>query len=275
MPEAVAKMCVICGQDVGKKPRTKDSQGRYTCKECLDAAAKAKSAQERARAPVAEAPAALKDDGAIPLAADNSFLLDLAAHKLKPGEQPCPSCGRGMSPDARLCVHCGFNTQTGQRMFVNVLQPKAVEEKKERMVASNLSGLFGWLPVTGLAALVIGGLFLGGMQIEELKIAFYGVYTLYFLAVYVIVVIAGYRSDSTEGNLLAWPGVGIIISVVLAFYGYWSLWALIGIPIGIIYQLYWVNARCDSMHVRGLWWVMAAGMAGCVLFALQDMPPAA
>lgn len=32
----------------------------------------------------------------------------------------CPSCGKGLPPHAILCVHCGFNLQTGQRVASSV-----------------------------------------------------------------------------------------------------------------------------------------------------------
>lgn len=31
-----AKICTVCGIDCSSKPRTKDPQGRYTCRECYD-----------------------------------------------------------------------------------------------------------------------------------------------------------------------------------------------------------------------------------------------
>jgi hypothetical protein len=52
---AVVKVCVICGQDVADRPRTKDSRGHYYCKECYRAAA----AQAPATATGAYVPPAL------------------------------------------------------------------------------------------------------------------------------------------------------------------------------------------------------------------------
>lgn len=36
-PGGVQKLCVVCGQDVAGKPRTKDPKGRYYCQPCYDA----------------------------------------------------------------------------------------------------------------------------------------------------------------------------------------------------------------------------------------------
>jgi len=33
----IQKVCVICGEDVANRPRTKDQQGRYYCNPCWDA----------------------------------------------------------------------------------------------------------------------------------------------------------------------------------------------------------------------------------------------
>ncbi|MEQ8790865.1 MAG: hypothetical protein RIC55_31675 [Pirellulaceae bacterium] len=45
---------------------------------------------------------------------------------------PCPSCGQPMRPGAVLCVNCGFNLQTGQRVASDAPQtaakPKDAEE---------------------------------------------------------------------------------------------------------------------------------------------------
>ena len=34
---AQGKICIRCGLDCSNRPRTKDLQGRYTCRDCYDA----------------------------------------------------------------------------------------------------------------------------------------------------------------------------------------------------------------------------------------------
>src|SRR5258708_4962588 len=61
-----AKVCIKCGSDCSGKPRTKDAQGRYTCKACLDAAqhkaAGANAASKPASKPVSKPFGEVPDD---------------------------------------------------------------------------------------------------------------------------------------------------------------------------------------------------------------------
>src|SRR5215831_19131612 len=105
-PTTTTKLCTVCGIDCSGKPRIKDQQGRYICKECFDKAKQTRQTQKNP-APAATAPAAGTD---VPTEGDNSFLLDLASAKestgLK-GTKPCPECGRAVPTDAVICIGCG------------------------------------------------------------------------------------------------------------------------------------------------------------------------
>lgn len=129
---APVKTCLICGLDVSNKPRVKDSQGRYTCKECLDRAVKAKAAQQQARSP---SPAPAAPGSPAPAPADepvtsNAFLLDLGKPSLKDGQHACPNCARPVMNDAKICVNCGMNQQTGQRLHIQVHKPETKTKPK-------------------------------------------------------------------------------------------------------------------------------------------------
>lgn len=126
---APTKTCLVCGIDVSNKPRVKDSQSRYTCKDCLDRAAKAKQAQQQAKDPKAAA-GSQGNDKAEQATADNAFLLDLGKPAIKEGHHACPNCGKPISDEAKICINCGMNQQTGQRLHVNVLKPK--DDKKSK-----------------------------------------------------------------------------------------------------------------------------------------------
>src|SRR5262245_13813492 len=105
--QPAAKICIRCGTDCSGRPRTKDEQGRYTCKACLEAhAAKARSAKPPSppRAPEPIAPADAGDGGA------GEYLLadDSAASAASQGG-PCPDCGTYLPPEAQVCMSCGFS----------------------------------------------------------------------------------------------------------------------------------------------------------------------
>jgi hypothetical protein len=109
------KICIQCGDDCAGKPRTKDAQGRYTCRPCYDkkqaaaAAAPAKAAPDPTSARVA-APASTYD-------IDASLLKELAGEEAAPvTATPCPTCGAGMMAGAVICTTCGYNVQTKKNM---------------------------------------------------------------------------------------------------------------------------------------------------------------
>lgn len=109
-PAVGAKVCVLCNRDCSTRPRQKDAKGRYHCKECLD-----KRAAER-RAAAAVEPEAPADDGMfdviVPIAVEPPPPPPSEAQQ----SRPCPVCGAPLSRKAVICVSCGYNTQTGQKI---------------------------------------------------------------------------------------------------------------------------------------------------------------
>ena len=102
-----SKVCVVCGIDCSNKPRTKDAQGRYTCRSCFAAVA-AKPKQAR---PVQQPEAS--DEEAVMAAL-------LASSPGPAAAETCPACGNGMAPGAVLCLLCGHNKHTGQTAGVRI-----------------------------------------------------------------------------------------------------------------------------------------------------------
>ncbi len=119
-----AKTCIRCGQDCSGKPRTKDPQGRYTCRECYDKAlaARAQATEVKpARAAVAVpagGPAAASERVPDPEPADGVFGLedDAAGLGAIAAAQPkeCTNCGLFLPQATIICTRCGLNTQTGK-----------------------------------------------------------------------------------------------------------------------------------------------------------------
>lgn len=100
---AAGKICTICGQDCSSKPRTKDPQGRYTCKACLDAAQGKKAAKPAPRAADPEPDS------------DAAMMAALLASSPAPDiTEACPACGSALAAGAVLCTICGYNKQTGK-----------------------------------------------------------------------------------------------------------------------------------------------------------------
>jgi hypothetical protein len=229
--EGVAKVCLVCGRDCTTVARVKDTQGRYTCKECYDKAKAARaSAQNTPESPAPGAASKPKAPGN-----DNAFLLDLAP---PPGQgeglKPCPNCGASMKQDAVLCVTCGFNAKTGQRAQVKVLKPE-----KERGARGGGGGGGGIsleinpaVVVLG-SVLVMGGLLAWGTQSAAGAIASIAVVTLLGLIATVMGVVQAFRQgDSLAGGLQ----IGAIFCGLLWFY-----------------TVYWMFAECESGIVKALW----------------------
>jgi hypothetical protein len=114
-----AKICVHCRQDCSGKPRTKDAQGRYMCKGCVEAL-KANAAAAPTR------PAPKKAVAVAPPMADDSVLATL----LTDSPEPCSACSAPLPKGAVICNFCGFNKESGQATRTRVL--KAPREKKEK-----------------------------------------------------------------------------------------------------------------------------------------------
>ncbi len=128
------KICLVCGEDVSNKPRTKDAQGRYVCKACVEAkrasapasAASTKSAGESAPRPkTAAKPAQVASSGG-----EDAILAALVDDATKDLGDPCPQCGVAMKKGAAICTRCGFNPEIGKTLRTRVMA--AEREKKVR-----------------------------------------------------------------------------------------------------------------------------------------------
>ncbi len=117
------KICAVCGMSCAGQPRTKDVKGRYFHKECHQQALKEIRDRKSTRAsdetplltPQTDDPFAVADEGVI----DPPPVVQIR-------QQTCPDCGNTMSAESVVCVNCGFNFQTGERMLVQELKPSRV-----------------------------------------------------------------------------------------------------------------------------------------------------
>lgn len=245
--EGAAKVCLVCGRDCSSIARVKDTQGRYTCKECFD---KAKAARASAQKGPDQSQAGSTPKPKVPAANDNAFLLDLAP---PPGQgegvKPCPNCGASMSQDAVLCVTCGYNGKTGQRTQVKVLKPE-----KERAASGAGGGRsFEINPAFIVIGLIVvcGGLLAWGTQSSAAAIAAVAIISLVNLSGTVLGIVQAFRQgDSLAGGLQ----VGAI------FCGF--LW---------IYTIYWMFVHCESGFVKAYWFTSA--ILGAALWTLVYLGP--
>jgi hypothetical protein len=203
---AAVKVCTACSKDVTNLPRTKDGQGRYFCKTCVDKIkAKAKPAA------AATGPIAVVDP------AETDVMAKLLASS--PGVELCPNCGGGINVGAKLCVRCGFNKETGKAMKVVV--ERAPKDKKEK--SGRRGGTF--VISEGLYLFLMIGLVGGGFALGMFNPAFiallYVVSSIMFGVAWIWGIIAAFKDGESMAGLC-----GILGFVFLFSWLYFIYWCL-------------------------------------------------
>lgn len=143
---ASAKVCQICKEDCSSRPRQKDAQGRYTCKECADKFPKAKSESTPAKTAKPK-PAPVADALAVALAG-----VDQASMT------PCPNCAVLLKPGSVLCTACGFDIEKSKpiRTRVEILPSSSKGAAKAGRIALAASTT-ALLPVFWIVGGAVGG----------------------------------------------------------------------------------------------------------------------
>ncbi|MBL0871129.1 MAG: hypothetical protein IBJ18_11200 [Phycisphaerales bacterium] len=195
MPAAAGtpKTCVHCKQDCSTRPRVRDAQGQYACKDCLtklgllnaDGSVKAQTTST----PAAAAPKVVVKSAAVPKSAavaapvpagksagsgfDNpdDDGIDLSSFRSDPsvGQSvaanwvTCPGCGSPAAKDATLCLTCGTNIKTGKKSKTKVAGPGADFSKvDDAAIKSNPllwvlgAGAGAFLGALGIYAIYVG-----------------------------------------------------------------------------------------------------------------------
>lgn len=135
---SAAKTCAACAKDVSNLPRTKDGQGRYFCKPCM----------EKLKSKVAQAAKPVEQDAVM-----SKLLAD------SPSVELCPNCGGGIQSSAKICIRCGYNKETGKAMRVQVEMAK--KERGENAALAKVSAVAAG--PTALAFATLGALIGGGL----------------------------------------------------------------------------------------------------------------
>lgn len=91
--------------------------------------------------------------------------------------RPCPGCNKPLpSPDAVLCVECGYNLKTGKKAVLEVAKPKRARKRRSSGVSTFIVGrLTSGKFVGGMASLIGGTVWLvAGLMIN--RIFFYPIF---------------------------------------------------------------------------------------------------
>lgn len=103
------KICVHCGQSCAGQARVKDAKGNYAHTACAEQV-KGKGTQGTPRAPA-------KPEQAGSMAA---ILADIDDADMIGGEHSCQGCGYPMDDSSMICLHCGFNRESGRQFNTKV-----------------------------------------------------------------------------------------------------------------------------------------------------------
>lgn len=169
---ASAKTCAYCHQDCSDKPRLKDAQGVYFCKECYpqaQAEAKARAAGSKAVGNGRGVPLSGAGAGSASSVFDDPIVLspDMVPTKDEPKQvvkkvedsqssatKNCESCGIMMPAKAVVCTNCGFNTGTKKGLKTKI--QKALAAPKEKGAVRASSGEYAGFLLRAGAAMIDG-----------------------------------------------------------------------------------------------------------------------
>lgn len=178
------KICRVCQEDCSSKARVRDPEGNYYCKSCLkerqarEEAGTARAAPRAAAPPgdpfAAEAaPASIEGGGGYGLAE----LMEDAAPPIEEGAMMCPECGNAIRAGAVLCMRCGYDPVKKKSMRTKVTVEREPNERKRTSSGTILlQSLFDESPILPLlAALILGGLLVAGMNDENMALAFFAI----------------------------------------------------------------------------------------------------
>lgn len=204
-PAPSAKICTVCREDCSSRPRTKDLQGRYTCKSCLERGAAAKPST-----PARPAPAAPPPPPPIPLEDDvpASFWNDLPAQSAA-AMVPCPNCSAQLTADAVICLSCGHNRQTGKAKKIRV-----GTAKRERS-GGGFSPSISPNVVAAVLLVAFGGSFFLAVGSEGAALAYYGASVILALVAWITTIVTAFMDKRIGWGIaaiLAWvPFVGLAV----------------------------------------------------------------
>ena len=187
-----AKFCRICGADCTHRPRKKDPQGHYYCKECYEEAAQ-KTRDRREK--VAAAASRRNGEGL-------GLLRDLAGStvgaEVIEEVRKCGGCNAKLKRGIALCTRCGYNNATGERVA-------SVADPLDALPGSRTGG--SWLTSAWTAffgPILLHGAVFALMRLtgnDNLAVLLTATMWAHVLGVYVYAVVDGFSEHTVTGVL--------------------------------------------------------------------------
>jgi len=192
------KICTVCGKSCAGQARIKNDKGQYAHRACI------KAKQEQISTPK---PAPASNGGAYDL------LEGITDDNMLGSSNSCPGCGVPMDDESIVCMTCGFNRNSGQRVGTKSSESRATS-------GAGASALGGAAAVGGLAAgptLAFVGAVIGGVLGATIwgAIAYFTGYEIGYVAIGVGVLVGigaqlGGGSETTGGGMV----VGVMAAIV-------------------------------------------------------------
>lgn len=236
-PAPGGKVCFICHEDCSTRPRTKDAQGRYACKACLDQALSRTTPTASSAPPRPDTPNSPSRPGPASIPADADFspshegdpVLDaiIESEQSKFGP-PCESCGIVLPKGTVVCTRCGYSRVSNRNVRTRIVA--APREKRQGPdIRAVLSSISPWTHF-GLAA----GIILGLVVLGSINVAFI-VAAMVLLGVYSIVATVALIASAFLDERHIW---GIILLVSWLFL------------IGLFVNLFYAAFKCERPHIK-------------------------
>jgi hypothetical protein len=116
------------------------------------------------------------------------------------GEPMCPSCGSAVSPRAIMCVKCGTNLKTGQKMNIPGARPGA--RPATRPPAAPSVWYKTPYPYLGLYMLLLVGTYFMASGNPAMKLTFIGALLLYLIGSHIAVTVCAFKDDGIGKGFL-------------------------------------------------------------------------
>lgn len=147
---ASGKICINCRLDCSTRPRVKDRAGRYVCRDCLK--------QMKATGQTLPPPPAARASLPAPSKSEQDVMAALVDEAVTRQPDSCPHCGVPSKKGAVLCLHCGYNRETGKTVHTHIERAKRESQPKERRtVQVAISGTVMFFSLCGLLGLLLTG----------------------------------------------------------------------------------------------------------------------
>jgi hypothetical protein len=195
------KVCVHCGQSCAGQARVKDAKGHYAHKACAEKHQGSSKSSSGAGAQAGSMAAILSD-------IDDKDLIG--------GEHSCQGCGYPMEDEATVCLHCGFNRESGRQYGTKVGRDPNKQTKggKALSVGASAGGMAiaPFLPIIG--AVIAGTI---GASIWAL-IAYLTQYEVGYVASIVGAMCGFGALLGTDGEGNMWSGTIAVAAAIAAIF---------------------------------------------------------